>query len=181
MIERSQPDRRNGDGTAERMTGKTMKRLMSVLLMSSTVACYSYVPVGNVAPEPGKEVRAHLSPARDFPIGELTVRDVTEMEGTVFRATADTLVVWTDWLHSMLGTRYGANGSVYYVPRTEVPRLEVRRLHPAKTILALGIVVGAGISVFTFAVDNGGGGIPPPPPPPSAGVVGQPISAGLPR
>ena len=180
MIERSQIGG-NGDGTAERMTGKTMKRLVSVVLICSTAACYSYVPVGDVSPEPGKEVRAHLSPARDFPIGELTVRDVTEVEGTVFRASQDTLVVWTDWLHSMLGTRYGAHGNVYYVPRTEVPRLEVRRLHPAKTILALGIVVGAGISVFTFAVDTGGGGIPEPQPPPNAGRVGLPIGVGLPR
>jgi hypothetical protein len=159
-----------------------MKRLLSVALMGSTFACYSYAPVGEAAvPETGKEVRAHLSPARDFPVGELTVRDVTEVEGTVFRATSDTLALWTEWLHSQLGNRFGTNGNVYYVPRSQVPRLEVRRLHPAKTIVALGIVVGAGLSVFTFAADIGGGGIGDRPPPPAADRVGLPIGVGVSR
>lgn len=118
--------------------------------------CYVYTS----APEPeipsGTEVRAQLSPAQDFPMGEIVVRDVTGVEGVVFNATSDTLALWSQWLRTAVGSRFGTDGSVLYLERTAVPTVERRTLHPARTVVALAITVGVGAGVFSFLADPGG-------------------------
>ncbi len=137
-----------------------MKRLFSAIVLWGLSGCFTYVPVESAVPEPGQEVRVHLSPSLDVDVGAVIVRDVTMMEGALYRVTSDTLAVWTQWIHSLGGSRYYANGQVHVMDRKNVPRLEVRQLHAGRTILATVLTLGVGAGVFAFTADLGaeGGG-----------------------
>jgi hypothetical protein len=108
-------------------------------------------------PEPGREVRARLSPAKQINLGNITVNEINRIDGSVYSNGNDSLALWTQWVHSAFGERYYANGSVFYFPRQEVSRLEERRLMPAKTVIAVGGGVVALAIIFGLATQLGGG------------------------
>ncbi len=133
-----------------------MRRFGFAILMLSGASCYTYQPVGDTVPASGVEVRAHLSPARDFDIGEITVEEVNRIEGTVYSASSDSLALWGQWLYSRFGTRYDPKGAVFYMDRGKVPMMERRTLHPMRTVVALAVIVGIGYGMFDFLADPGG-------------------------
>ena len=144
-----------------------MRRFLSVAMLFSLAACYEYVPIGSAVPEPGQEVRAHLSPVQDFDVGTLTIRDVTHVDGIVYASTADSVALWSTWLYSILGTRFDSRQAVYYLPKDQVAMLEERRLHPARSVIGVGLGVGILAVVANFLADAGGS--------PGSGGKGGPI------
>lgn len=137
--------------------GLMYTKLVSVLVVGAT-ACYTYVPVKGVVPGPGAEVRSHFEPMRDVDIGEITVRDVDRIEGTVYRASADTLSVWGQWLYSQTGIRYDPQGAMFNLAPETVRDLEVRKLNPIRSALAVTIGAAIGYGMFNFIADPGSGG-----------------------
>ena len=133
-----------------------MRSVLSLALLFSVNACYVYVPMGDTMPEPGKEIRAHLSPHQDFDVGRITVRDVERIDGIVYTSTPDTVAVFSDWLHQTFGRRFGSGRAVYYLTRDELGLVEVRRFHPFRSAVGAALGVGAFLSVFTFVADAGG-------------------------
>ena len=134
-----------------------MKSLSSVVWLFSFGACYVYVPVENGAPDPGSEIRAHLSPTQDFDVGTVTVHDVARVDGIVYGVAGDSVAVWSSWLYSTYGTRFDTRRAVYYLPREQVATLEQRRLQPLRSVVAVGIGVGIMTSLFSFSTDGGAG------------------------
>ena len=134
-----------------------MKSFSSVVWLFSFGACYVYVPVESAAPEPGSEIRAHLSPTQDFDVGTVTVRDVARVDGIVYGVAGDSVAVWSSWLYSTYGTRFDSRRAVYYLPREQMATLEQRRLHPLRSAVAVGIGVGIMTSLLNFATDGGAG------------------------
>ena len=132
------------------------RKALAVLFFLVLGGCYTYVRVDGYPPPAGKEVRAHLRPARDFGVGEIMVRDVTRIEGVMWTATADTIAVWGTWFHTALGTRFAADNAVLYLPRSGSPQLEVRKLHPARTVVVLGLLGVLGTGFVNFLVNPGG-------------------------
>jgi hypothetical protein len=132
-----------------------MKTLALALAVSTSLGCYTYRPLGEAVPEPGEEVRAHLTPTQSFDIGEITIDGVSRIEGTVYRASSDTLAVWGQWLYSQFGARYDPRGAVFFVDRGMVPMVETRRLQPARTVVAVAIGLGIGYGLFNFIADPG--------------------------
>lgn len=119
--------------------------------------CYVYVPVEDAAPAPGSEIRAHLSPTQDLDVGTVTVHDVARVDGIVYGVAGDSVAVWSSWLYSAYGTRFDSRRAVYYLPREQVATLEQRRLHPLRSVVAVGIGVGIMTSILNFAIDGGAG------------------------
>ena len=133
-----------------------MRSVLSLALLFSVNACYVYVPMGDTMPEPGKEIRAHLSPHQDFDVGSITVRDVERIDGIVYTSSADTVAVFSDWLYKTLGRRFDSRRAVYYLTKDELGIVEERRFHPVRSVFAIGVGVAAFASVFTFVADAGG-------------------------
>ena len=135
-----------------------MRSLLAVALLLSVNACYIYVPMDDgTMPAPGKEIRAYLSPHQDIDVGRVTVRDVERIDGIVYTSSADTVAVFSNWLHQTFGRRFDSRRAVYYLTRDELGMVEERRFHPLRSVVGLGIGVAAFASVFTFVADVGGG------------------------
>ena len=142
----------------------TGKALMALSFLAIG-GCYTYVPVNGEPPPSGKEVRAHIRPARDFGVGQIIVKDVTRIEGIMYIHTSDTIAVWSNWFYTAFGTRFFGSNAVVYIPRSEIPQLDVRKLHPARTVVALGIggVLGFGFfNLLSNPVAEGSGVVTPP-------------------
>lgn len=133
-----------------------MRSVLSLALLFTVNACYVYVPVGDTMPAPGKEIRAYLSPHQDFDVGNVTVRDVERIDGIVYTSSADTVAVFSNWLHQTFGRRFDSRRAVYYLTRDELGVLEERRIHPLRSAVSVVLGVAVFASVFTFVADAGG-------------------------
>ena len=136
-----------------------MKRWLSAGIVGLLSGCYIYTPTDTAAPEMGEEVRVHLASPRDLSTGALVVRDITRVDGTLYQTSADTLVIWTRWLHADRGDRYFADGEIHPFVRNELASVEVRQLHGPRTALVSAAALGLGVGLFAFTADLGGGGI----------------------
>ncbi len=133
-----------------------MRRTTASVLLLALSGCYLYAPVGEAVPERGSEVKARLAPTQDLDLGEITVRDVDEVEGVVYRATPDSLAVSSTWLHSRAGARFGTNGAIFYFERGSVDDVQVRRLHAARSVVAVAAFLSIGAGLFNFIASPGG-------------------------
>ena len=134
-----------------------MRTIWLILLSLSSSGCYQFFAVEEgVMPDPGKEVRVHLSPTRAFEVGGTPIPGIEMVEGEVYESEAQSLAVWTSMLHSRF-FRFRGNGAVLYISRDHISRLETRRLVLAKTVLAIGTVAAAIVTIFTIADAVSGG------------------------
>lgn len=137
-----------------------MKTAWLSLGIVALTGCFEYVPIKETVPDRGTEVRANLASAQDLELGRYTVHEVQQIDGLVYRATPDSLVVQSQWLRSVMGERYGTDGDIYYFRRADMSDVEVRKIHPAKTVVALAGTIVAGFGVFSFVSGTGGGSDP---------------------
>lgn len=135
---------------------------MTIVAAAESTACYAYRPLGRPAPNAGAEVRATLSIPTSVQVGEITIQDVDRVEGVVYRANGDSLLVSGAWVYTRLGTRYAANGGVFSFDRPQLRALEVRRLSPGRTGLAAVVTVGLVAALFAGIEQALGGSGPPP-------------------
>ena len=138
----------------------------ALLLPAYLSACFQYKPAG-VEPLPGPrtEVRVHLAPPIQVPLGEVTLHDVTTIEGIASDASNDTLGVYAKWLYPRVGSKYDALGATFRVPKGRITQVEQYRFSPQRTFLAVAVTGGA-IMGFLYAVGLArfGGGAPELPP-----------------
>jgi len=116
-----------------------------------------------MTPKPGSEIRVQMAAPANFQIGEVTIHDVSAVEGNVYQATADSLALWTQWIQSRVG-KYPGGGAVLFIPRSSVRVLEERRLNARST--GVGVVVTSAVAVFFFELirrTTGSGGTVAPP------------------
>jgi hypothetical protein len=133
------------------------------LAMIASTACYAYRPLVEPTPAAGSEVRATLATPSSLRVGELTLHDVNRVDGLVYSARGDSLLVSGNWVYTQVGSRYAANGGVFPFERPALRSLEVRRFSLARTGAAA--VVTAVVSFALFrVVDRVLGGEGPPPP-----------------
>jgi len=130
-------------------------------------ACLTYTPLGNVTPARGAEVVATMAPL-DARVGEITIHRVTNVQGRVAFADADSLVIAGTRFTSDAGTAYQSIGDLVTVPRTQLLELKQKRVSGWKTAIALG-ASGAAVAAILAGVGplsgfGGGGGDHKPPP-----------------
>lgn len=145
-----------------------MKSVSALLLCTLAVSgCYSYAPVAPAStPPPATSVRVRLSRPMDFPISDVTVRDVVELQGEVVQAQDTSMQLSVFGLRSQTGFGVDAGGETVSFPRNAVVGLAQKRISPLRSaIFAALLVAGAFAVKLTGVVDgsssNGGG--PPQP------------------
>lgn len=147
----------------------------ALLLPAYLSACFHYVS-GATDPLPGpqSEVRVGLTAPISVPLGEVTLHDVTTVEGVVAQSGADSLSVFAKWLYPQVGIKYDALGATFQFPKSNIARLEQYRFSTPMT-LGAGLVAGAVVVAFLEAVHLavGGQGSGNGQPPPQASVRGS--------
>jgi hypothetical protein len=136
----------------------------ALLLPAYLSGCFHYVP-GSVEPLPGPrtEVQVHLTQPLRVPLGEVTLEEVTAIEGVVSDASSDTLGVYAKWLYPRVGRKYDALGATFRVAAGSISQVEQWRFSPQRTAL---VAVIAGAVVYGFlqgvrlakSADTPGGG-----------------------
>jgi hypothetical protein len=138
-----------------------------LVVVPLATACYAYRPLGNPAPRMGAEVRATFAEPLPVQLGEVTIRDVKTVEGQVYSANRDTVLVWGMWVHTLAGSRYSAKGGSFTLSRDRIASLEERRFSAARSGAAALIVAGLVAGLFTLVEGALGGssdgGQPPTP------------------
>src|SRR2546427_10543162 len=130
------------------MTRDIMRALLVFLIPVS--ACLSYRPLGDVTPVRGAEVVATVAPL-DARIGEITVHRVTNVQGRVAFADADSLVIAGRRFTSDAGTAYQSIGDLVTIPRTQLLELKQKKVSGWKTAIALG-ASGAAVAAILAVV-----------------------------
>jgi hypothetical protein len=108
-------------------------------------------------PGPQSEVRVGLSSPISVPLGEVTLHDVTSVEGVVAQSGADSLSVFAKWLYPQIGIKYDAEGATFQFPRSNIARLERYRFSTPMT-LGAGVIAGAVVVAFLEAIHLAVGG-----------------------
>ena len=137
----------------------------AVLLPVYLSACFQYRRA-DIEPLPGPrtEVKVHLTAPIQVPLGEVTLHDVTAIEGIASDANADTLGLYAKWLYPQVGNKFDALGATFRVAKGSISEVERYRFSPQRTVLAIA-VAGAVVVGFLYAIGlakiGGSGGGPP--------------------
>jgi hypothetical protein len=145
------------------MRGITGRLWVAWVAIAESSACYAYRPLEELTPAPGREVRATLATPTTLRIGELTLHDVDRVDGLVYAASGDSLLVSGFWVYTQVGSRYAANGGVFPFARPALRSLEVRRFSVGRTGVAALVTAVLGAALFSV-VDRVVGGSGPTPP-----------------
>jgi len=140
-----------------------MRRVVGLLPCLLLGACYEYAPVAPASvPPQASEVRVRLSRPMDFPISDVTVRDVVELRGEVAAVEDTTFRLSVFGLRSQTGFGVDAAGETVAFPRTAVAGLSRKRISPWRStvfgaLVAAGAVAIRATGVVGGAAGNGGG------------------------
>lgn len=140
----------------------------SVTILAAMLAgCYHYVGPNVATPKEGSDVRVEFVSPRDVMLQDVTVHGIRVLQGRLFYATADSVVLAATRLWGVEGRTYEATRVGVSLPRTDIAGLRTKRLAPAQTGLAIA-AGGAGIVAMILGVGElvGSGGEQRPKPQP---------------
>lgn len=137
----------------------------AVLLTLQLAGCYAYQTTRE-PPRPGESLRARLTPAGSAWLVETIGRSRENVDGTLVRQDAETLVFATWRADLPASTQFRTSIDTLRIPRQHVAAIEERRLSIGRTAIAA--VVAAGIVALVASEiagaggsdDGGGGGTP---------------------
>lgn len=123
-----------------------MKRASFALLAVALTGCFDYAPVQEVAPAPGTEVRAHLTPAAAQQYVNRFGPQVQYLNGRLLRLEDRELSMTVDWVTTAQQTfsyrEPGGDGTLT-VPREQFDLIEAKQLHLGKSVV-LGVAIAGG-------------------------------------
>lgn len=136
-----------------------MRRVVGLLPCLLLGACFEYRPVAPAsAPPQAAEVRVRLSRPMDFPIHDVTVRDVVELQGEVAAVADSSMRLSVFGLRSQTGFGVDASGETVEFPRTAVVGLSRKRISPWRSAVFGVLLAGGALAVQQSGVVSGGGG-----------------------
>ncbi len=136
-----------------------MRRLLVLLGVLPTLACYSYVTASPEVVPAGTRVSASLT-TRGSAENEVRLgADATRIEGRLIRRTNDSLELAVERIRSRSGTVYRWNGEPLSIDQDFVASFRERKFSRTKTALvAIGVAALAYVATSTdlvgFARDN---------------------------
>jgi len=133
-------------------------RSVSALLLGTLAlgGCFSYAPVSPATtPPPATSVRVRLSRPMDFPISDVTVRDVVELQGEVVQSQDTSMMLSVFGLRSQTGYGVDASGETVAFPRTAVVGLSQKRISPWRSAVFAGLVVAGAVALKATGVAGG--------------------------
>ncbi|OLC07623.1 MAG: hypothetical protein AUH42_03250 [Gemmatimonadetes bacterium 13_1_40CM_70_11] len=145
-----------------------MRLRLAALALPLVWGCYSYTSLGSDAPPARADVIARLAAPTDIPLEDVTVHEVTLLDGHVIAADGDSLVLALTRFTATSGVTYAGFGARVAIPRVRVADLQLRRVSAARTALLIGGGAAALVGIVASVGPLFGGGDHPPPggPPP---------------
>jgi hypothetical protein len=135
-------------------------RLIAILLVTLSTACYSYHPLQAPVPASGTRVAAELTDAGSVAMAAQVGPQVVSVRGEVLESDRDGLLLA---LSSVLGRNDQETfwkGERVRLPLATVARVEQRRFALGKTMLFGAVAVGGILAAIkAFQGDGNGGGI----------------------
>ena len=140
--------------------------LLGLLFLLGPAGCYHYVPVtgGYDQIKQGQVVRAGLVEEESFTLSDLTVHNITGIDGEFVRADPSDLILSALWLDSSLrDVGFPGDGWSVRIPISNVARFEIKRLDRWRTAglvaaILLGTHFGWQATMGGPGDDTGGGG-----------------------
>ncbi|HSU15314.1 hypothetical protein [Longimicrobium sp.] len=137
-----------------------MRSGSAVLLCTLALGgCFSYSPVSpSTTPPPATAVRVRLSRPMDFPISDVTVRDVVELQGEVVQARDTSMLLSVFGMRSSTGFGVDASGETVAFPRTAVVGLAQKRISPWRSAVFGALIVAGAVAIKATGVAGGASG-----------------------
>jgi hypothetical protein len=129
----------------------------SLLLLTawSLVGCYAYVPVAGVrAAVPASAVRVTLNAAGSEYLTKSLGNNVREIEGTVTRINADTIVLAVEQTTTTTRERFVSQGDTVAVPTRLAESVAVREYSKKKSTLVV-LSIATALVLALVGVTNG--------------------------
>ena len=129
--------------------------------------CYAFIPTTNAALPERTPVSVHLTLAGTVALQPTLGAGVNELDGTVLRSSADSLVLAVENMYTVGRQKFESSGTTAAIPRPYIEDVKVRTFSRKRTTLTiigalvLAIAAAAGVSAAAASGNPGGGVIQP--------------------
>ncbi|MBC7843986.1 MAG: hypothetical protein H7099_16815 [Gemmatimonadaceae bacterium] len=140
---------------------------LAVAFLLSVNGCYAFIPTTNPALPERTPVSVHLTLAGTVAMQSTLGAGVNEVDGTVLRSRADSLVLAVENMYTTGRQKFESSGTTAAIPRPYIEDVKVRTFSRKRTTLTiigalvLAIVGAAGVSAASGSGNPGGGVIQP--------------------
>ncbi len=141
-----------------------VRRLIALATALSIVTtmsgCYAFIPNTDPSLAAATPITVSLTLGGTVALQESLGQGVNEIEGTVLRSSADSLVVAVDNTYTTTRQKFSSSGTTASIPRPYINQVKVRTFSKRRTLFMIfgGAVVGAAAGATVVA---GGGNSPP--------------------
>lgn len=143
-------------------SGRAWRRFtagLCAVLLSFQVGCYSYLPVQDTPPAPGRNVGITLNDRGRQLTGERLGPDAERIDGIIVSQSEASVTVSVNRVRSMRGSSSIWAGEQVEIPREGIRGFQERQLSKGRTaMLAVGLVVGAVAIASLISLTVGGNG-----------------------
>ncbi len=136
---------------ARRLVGMALAGMAA----SSLSACYAFIPNTSAVLAEATPVTVSLTLAGTVALGPTIGQGVNEVEGTVVRSSADTVVVAVENTYTTTRQKFASNGTTASIPRPFIQDVKVRTFSRKRTILT--VAGGVGLAALGAAAVSAGG------------------------
>jgi hypothetical protein len=130
-------------------------------MLLSMNGCYAFIPSTSTALPEQTQVTVRLTLGGTVALQPTLGQGVNELDGTVVRSTADSLVLAVQKMYTMARQTFESTGTTTAIPRPYIESVKVRTFSRKRTVftvlgaLALAIAAAAGVSAAASG-DPGG-------------------------
>lgn len=127
--------------------------------MLGLTGCYAFIPTTNTALPAITPVTVRLTEGGSLALQPVLGKGVNEVEGTVIRSSADSLVVAVEHMYTTGRQKFSSSGTTAAIPRPYIDEVQVRTFSRKRTtFMVIGGIAAAAIAGAT--VGQGGGNAP---------------------
>ena len=137
-------------------------------MLLSMNGCYAFIPTTSPTLAEQTPVTVRLTLGGTVALQPVLGQGVNELEGTVVRATADSLVLSVQNMYTMSRQTFESSGTTSAIPRSYIESVKVRTFSRKRTVFtvlgALALAIAAAAAATSLVSGDPGGGVTPPPP-----------------
>lgn len=134
----------------------------------SLTGCYAFIPTTSATLPERTPVTVELTMGGTVALADVVGQNVNEVDGTIVRASADTLVVAVEHTYTTQRQKFSSSGTQVSLPRSYIQVVKVRTFSRKRTVLLVaGSIAGAAVAATlgtaggsTSGDGPGGGPIP---------------------
>ncbi|HYW49651.1 MAG TPA: hypothetical protein VE861_03545 [Gemmatimonadaceae bacterium] len=133
--------------------------------MVTTTGCYAFIPTTSTTLAEATPVTVKLTAGGSVALQQVLGNAVNEVEGSVLRSSADSLVVAVQNTYTTARQKFATSGTTAAIPRAYIQEVQVRTFSRKRTTLMIigGVAVAAGAAAVATSSGSGGNGSGNPP------------------